>query len=88
MTDGAASLLARADATLDRIDRLLAPGADIDGAPAVLTETWFPLTFHADGRVELGDPRQGPAASDQRFPPVTVRITEDQLDALFVALWL
>lgn len=60
---------------------------DLDGPPAVLLETWRPLTFHADGRVDLGAARRGPAASDCRFPPVTVRLTDDQLDALFLALF-
>lgn len=64
---------------------LSAPAADCP--PRVLTETWRPLVFRADGSVELGAPRTGPARSDQLRPPVEVRLTDGQLDALLNLLW-
>lgn len=64
----------------------LSDGA-VDRPARVLTETWRPLVFHADGTVELGAPRTGPARSDQLRPPVELRLTDDQLDALFFCLW-
>lgn len=55
--------------------------------PRVLVEVWRPLTFYADGRVDLGPPRVGPAPSNVLFPPVSVRLTDDQLDGLYLALF-
>lgn len=65
----------------------LRPGVASDPLPAVLLETWRPVTFHADGRVEIGAPRCGPARSDQQFPPATIRCTDAMLCGLFDALW-
>lgn len=62
------------------------PGSS-DPTPAVLSQTWRPLTFHPDGRVDLGADRQGPAASHELFPPVTLRCTDAMLAGLFDLLF-
>jgi hypothetical protein len=65
----------------------MAARVDLGAAvPAVLLEFWRPVTFHADGSVELGAPRQGPAPSDTLFPPTSVRLTDRQLASLIAAV--
>lgn len=63
------------------------PGAASDPLPAVLLVRWRPLIFRTDGTVELGQPRTGPARSDQMRPPVEIRLTDAMLDGLFDCLW-
>jgi hypothetical protein len=63
------------------------PGSASDATPAVLLQTWRPLIFHPDGRVEIGAPRCGPSRSDQLRPPVEIRLTEAMLCGLFDALF-
>ena len=68
---------------------LVLPPAEISvPRPRVLTETWRPLTFTADGQVHLGTSRIGPTPGDVMFSPIAVRLTDDQLDNLFMALGL